>query len=393
MKFDQQTYRLTDGGAVFSRALILGLLALALSAVGYFTDSAQFFYSYLTAYLFWVTAGIGALFFVMLFHLTGTVWGVVLRRIAEVMMQTLPYMALFFIPVIFGMSHLYHWTHPDAGDAVLQHKAAYLNIPFFIVRSAIYFTSWYVLARVLFKASVAMDENPSAAQVLRMRKISAGGMVIYAITVTFAAIDWVMSLEPHWYSTIFGAYIFAGSLISALSFFVIIGMGLRRHNILSDAITVEHYHDLAKMIFGFIIFWGYMGFSQYFLMWYANIPEETIYFFKRWQGNWKIITMILVLGHFALPFVLLLPRALKRNMHFLKILAYWVLIMHWFDVYWMVMVNHSPQGIQFSWMDVTLFVGMGAVILAVFRKVLGGQALVPVGDIHFQASLNYENPT
>lgn len=391
MKFDEKTFRLSESGGFIRKALILGVLSLALGVGVFFFKPTQFYYSYLVAYMFWLSVALGAMFFVLLFHLTGTVWGVVLRRIAETMMQVLPYMAVLFIPLVFGLHDVYHWTHPDAADAVLQHKAGYLNVPFFIVRAVIYFVAWYLIARALYKASLKMDENPSQERIAYMRKVSAIGMVVFALTVTFASIDWIMSLEPHWYSTIFGAYIFSGSLLAALSFFVIIPLYLRKKGALAGQITVEHYHDLAKMLFGFTIFWGYMGFSQYFLMWYANIPEETIYFFQRWQGNWKILTMTLVLGHFALPFVLLLPRSLKRNLTFLKYLAYWILLMHWIDLYWMVMVNFHPQGIRLCSTDFLLFFGIGGVTAALFWKFLSAQPLLPVGDPNLQASIEYEN--
>ena len=391
MTLDQKTFRLTGDGNLMKKTLIIGVVAFLAGIAGYFMDSDQFFHSYLVAYLFWITAGLGAMFFVLVFHLTGSVWSIVLRRIAETMMMVVPIMAIFFIPILFGMHDLYHWTHPAAADKVLQHKVGYLNIPFFMIRSLIYFAAWYLIARSLYKSSLDLEHADPVERIKRMRKVSAIGVIVFALTVTFAAIDWIMSLEPHWYSTIFGAYIFSGSLIGALSFFILIGLYLRKKNILQDVITTEHYHDLAIMIFGFIIFWGYMGFSQYFLMWYANIPEETIYYLKRWEGTWKIFSLTLVLGHFALPFVLLLPRAMKRNLTFLKILAVWLLIMHWIDVYWMVMVNHSPQGIHLHWIDAALFIGLGGIVFGVFWKFFSAHPLVPVGDPGLPLSIEYEN--
>ena len=391
MTIDQKTFRLTSDGNIAKKALIVGVVALLAGVAGYFMDSTRFYFSYLAAYLFWLTAGLGAMFFVLVFHLTGSVWSIVLRRIGETMMMVVPVMGIFFIPLLFGMHDLYHWTHAAPTDKVLQHKAGYLNMPFFIIRSVIYFAAWYWIARSLYKASLSLENEDPVSQIKRMRRTSAAAMFVFAFTVTFAAIDWIMSLEPHWYSTIFGAYIFSGSLVGALSFFVLIGLYLRKKNLLQDVITTEHYHDLAIMIFGFIIFWGYMGFSQYFLMWYANIPEETIYYFKRWQGTWKIFTMTLVLGHFALPFVLLLPRFMKRNLTFLKILAIWLLIMHWIDLYWMVMVNHSPQGIQLHWLDAALFLGLGGIAVGIFWKFFTAHPLVPVGDPGLQLSIEYEN--
>ncbi|MBD3224781.1 MAG: hypothetical protein GF313_08635 [Caldithrix sp.] len=393
MKFDSQTYRVETDNQLGFKILIAGIAALLLSAIGYFTHSKQFFFSYLVAYTFWVSIGLGGLFFVMLSHLTGTVWGIVLRRIIESIMMALPVMAIFFIPLIFGFHDLYHWSHAEAvaEDPLLQSKAPYLNVPFFIIRTGIYFGIWYLLARKLYALSLQQDEQPTNEQIVKMRRVSGPGMVLFAVTTAFASFDWIMSLDAHWYSTIFGVYFFAGSFLGALSFLVIVSAWLHNKDILTGTITIEHYHDLGRLIFAFVIFWGYMAFSQFFLIWYANIPEETIWYQHRWTGSWNIISLFLVIGNFLIPFVLLMPRAIKRNRNKMFVLAIWILVTHWVDLFWLITPNLHHHGAHFSWMDLTLFVGMGGIFVSLFWKYLTKGALVPVKDPKLQESIQFSN--
>ncbi len=394
MKLDQATYRLSDTNKLQTRALAAGVIALLISVVGFFVDTQQFFISYLVAYLFWVSVTLGAFFFVMLFHLTGTAWGVVLRRIIEAIMMTIPLMAILFIPVILGIHDLYHWSHADvvANDPILQKKAGYLNVTFFVIRSAVYFGLWYLIARKLYKTSLAMDENPTAEQVKTLRKVSAPGMIVFALTISFAAFDWLMSLDPHWYSTIFGLYYFSGALLGALGIILLVAMHLRSNNILVEEIKVDHYHDLAKFLFGFTIFWGYMAFSQYLLIWYANIPEETIFYHERWVGTWKILALMQVFGIFLIPFVGLMTRNMKRNLPYLKKMTIWILLMHYLDLFWVAVPNFHHKGIVFSWMDLTLFVGMGGLFMWLIWRTLAAHPVLSLNDPKLEESLHHEIP-
>jgi hypothetical protein len=393
MEFNRENFRITNKGNTDFKLIGAGIVVVVLSAIGYFIDSPQFFMSYLVAWIFWVSIGLGALFFVMLNHLTGAVWSQVLRRINESVMITLPYMAIFFIPLIFGLHDIYHWSHADvmAEDPVLSQKAAYLNVPFFLIRTALYFGIWSIIARKLYKTSIAQDSNPTREQVQTMRKVSAPGMVIFALTCSFAGFDWLMSLEPHWYSTIFGVYFFGGCLLSFLAVLILITGYLRRKSILNDTITIEHFHDLGKLIFAFIIFWGYIGFSQYFLIWYANIPEETIFYLERWEGTWKFFSLTLVYGHFAIPFLATMTRAARRNMKWLTSTAIWLLLMHWIDLFWIAMPVFAPDGIHITWMDISIFLGLGSFFLGIFWKHLSAHALVPVNDPALPASMEFSN--
>jgi hypothetical protein len=227
--------------------------------------------------------------------------------------------------------------------------------------------------------------------VAKMKKISAPGMILFALTITFASYDWLMSLDPHWYSTIFGLYVFSGSFLSFMAFLVLIGLALRKKGLLQDIFTVEHYHDIGKFLLGFVIFWAYMAFSQYFLIWYANIPEETIWYLYRWEGSWKILTMTLVFGHFLFPFLILMLRSVKRNFYFMKFMAYWILLMHFVDMYWLVFPTLYVDGFELSWIDVGTFLGIGGIFLWYFWAKYFGNAMVPINDPKLQESIDLVN--
>jgi hypothetical protein len=393
MKFDNQTYRISGAGSIGQRLLLAGIAGLVLSGIGLFVDGRQFLHSYLVAFTFWVSVGLGALFFTILHHLVSASWSVVLRRMFENVMMALPLLFVFFIPIAFGMGHLYEWTDADkvAVDHLLQGKTGFLNNGFFLARTVIYFAIWSIIALLAYKLSLRQDHGHSEVLTARMKKVSAPGMILLAIMLTFAAWDWLMSLDAHWYSTIFGAYYFAGSALSALAVVTLIAIYLRRKQVLVKQITLEHYHDLAKLLFAFMVFWAYMAFSQYFLIWYANIPEETIWFQHRWVGSWKAITLLLVFGHFVVPFLVLISRAAKRSTRVLAFAGLWLLLMHWMDLHWLVMPNLHSQGFQPSWMDLTTVVGIGGVFLAIVWKRLCAQPLVPVNDPKLAASIGFVN--
>lgn len=302
-------------------------------------------------------------------------------------------MAMLFLPVVLGIHNLYPWSHAEtvAAEPLLQEKTGYLNIPFFIIRTVVYFVLWSAMAWIVYKTSLRQDRKYLPGQVKIFRFVSAPGIIVFALTITFAAFDWLMSLDPHWYSTIFGLYIFAGSFLSALAFVILVGLFLRKNNLLTNVITVEHYHDLAKFLFSFTIFWGYMAFSQYFLIWYANIPEETIFFRHRWEGTWKYISMLLVFGQFLIPFLALMPRAAKRNLTFLKIISIWILVMHFFDLYWIIIPNFKAYEFYISWIDLVIFLAVGGIFLTCFLYIFFKHALFAVNDPKLAESIKMVN--
>lgn len=391
MRLEPGTYKLTDAGSLGKISLLIGLAGLAASFFGLTIDRAQFFHSYLTAFSFWVQVGLGGLFFTMLHHLTGAKWGIVLRRMTESIGLTLPMLAVLFIPLAFGMHDLYHWTHAEAvaEDHLLQGKAGYLNVPFFLIRTGVYFTIWTVIAVMLHRVSLRQDKNPTDLLIKKMRKISAPGMLLFALTITYSSFDWLMSLDPHWYSTIFGVYIFSGTFLAILSFMVLIGRYLNSKGLLVNDITVEHYHDVGKFMFAFIIFWAYMAFSQYFLIWYANIPEETVWFLNRWKGTWKTVSLVIIFGHFAIPFVIMIFRASKRSRIILPIMAVMLLVMRFVDIHWLVLPNLHHDDAAFSWMDFTTMVGIGGIFVWFFWKRFTAHPLVPIGEPSLEYSRKF----
>ena len=391
MKFDQQTYRLTDAGSIGLKAFIIGGLAILLSLYGYFSDAEQFFHSYLTAFVFWTTLSVGALFFLLVHYLAGSVWCIVFRRIAEALAANLPYLAIFSIPVLLGIGDLYHWSDPAvvATDHLLQKKSAFLNIPFFIVRTIAYFAIWSVTIFLLYRNSLRQDTEKDFDLLSKLRRVGAVGMVLFALTLTFASFDWLMSLDPHWYSTIFGVYIFAGTYVIILSFLVLCSLFLRYYGALKETINVRHYHDLGRLLFAFTIFWAYIAGSQYFLIWYGNVPEETVWFLQRWEGSWKYLSVMLVFGHFAIPFLALLFRAAKQNLVILGSMAGLLFVMHFIDLYWIVLPSLHKSGVQFSWLDLTTFIGIGGIQLGLFWKRLISRPLIPVNSPRLSESVKY----
>jgi len=377
----------------FRSAIVIAIISSVLTIGIYFLYPTEFYPSYLVAFVFWASIMLGGLFLTLLHHISNATWSVVLRRIFESIAMTAPLMAVLFLPVVLGIHNLYSWSHTEtiAAEPLLQEKAGYLNIPFFIIRSALYFLLWSAMAWILYRTSLKQDQQYQASQVKILRTVSAPGIIVFALTITFAAFDWLMSLDPHWYSTIFGLYVFAGSFLSVLAFVILTGLFLRKNNLLADVITVEHYHDLAKFLFSFTIFWGYMAFSQYFLIWYANIPEETIFFRHRWEGSWKYISLLLVFGQFLIPFLALMTRAGKRNFTFLKIISVWILVMHFFDLYWIIIPNFKAYEFYLSWIDLVIFLAVGGIFLVYFLYIYFKKALVPVNDPKLTESIKMIN--
>ncbi|RAP35808.1 quinol:cytochrome C oxidoreductase [Candidatus Marinamargulisbacteria bacterium SCGC AAA071-K20] len=375
--------------------LLMGIGAVCLAVAFFFglKDTHHFYYSYLVSFIFYTTISLGALFFVLIQHLTRAEWSVVVRRVAEHFMSNIMLMALFFIPILFGLHDLYHWTHHiDPGsDPILEGKVPYLNVGFFVLRAVVFFLLWIWLSRKFYNGSVEQDSSGDEKISLKLRRASTYGILIFALSQTFAFVDWIMSLTPHWYSTIFGIYLFAGSVVVSLSMFSIVLILFRKSGILKNIVSLEHFHDLGKLIYGFNLFWAYIAFSQYFLIWYANIPEETIWYLAHFEGSWNSVAICLAIGHFAIPFVLFMSRHCKRNLNFHLGMAIWIVSMHFLDLYWLIMPNLSKSGIHFSMVDVLCFFGMGGVYFSVFFKRVASVSLVPKKDPFIEKSLHFEN--
>ena len=391
---DQLTIR---PGSGWGRLPLLGAVAAAIGIAASWLlgrgDPGQLYYSWLVAFMFFLSLGLGALFFVLIHFATKAGWGVVVRRLAENLSATLPVFLLLGIPILFGMEELFHWSHADAmeHDEVLRGKQGYLNVSFFTVRAVIYFACWSAIGLWYLRSSRQQDRTGDEALTRRMTALSGPAIAIFALTLTFASFDWIMSLDPHWYSTIFGVYFFAGSLVGGFASMIVLAAALVRAGYLRDIVTREHFHDLGKLLFAFTVFWAYIGFSQFFLIWYANIPEETIWYLDRLEGSWKPLTILLAVGHFGVPFFFLMSRHIKRRLPLVVLGAVWMLAVHLLDIYWMVMPVKHPEGVHLTALDATTLLSVGSVFLAVLGWNMRGRPLVPIKDPRLTESLNFEN--
>lgn len=368
----------------------IGLLASVFMAI---SDSHHFYYSYLVAFCFFMTLTLGSMFFVLMQHISRAGWSVAVRRIPETLMQNVPLMLVFFLPIIIGAHDLYHWTHLEdvAKDHLLQVKYPYLNMTFFVIRAAVFFGAWIWIARKFYNYSIQQDESGDGTLTLNLQRVATFSIIIFGLTLTFAFIDWVMSITPHWYSTIFGVYFFAGSMVVAFAALGLIMMLLRRYGYLRDVVTLEHFQDIGKFLYGFNIFWSYIAFSQYFLIWYANVPEETVWFAEHFHGSWNTVAAVLAIGHFGIPFVIFMSRHAKRNLKFHAAVATWLVFMHIVDLYWIIMPNVSKTGIHVTLMDIVPFIGIGGIYFGVFLNRLKSKALVPIKDPRLDESLSFHN--
>jgi hypothetical protein len=384
-----------DGGILSHTVWIgaaLGVIGLGGSLAFASGQSTQFYFSWLVAYLYFLSIGLGSLFFVLCLFVCRAGWGVGLRRVLENVMATLPIFTVLFIPIWLGRHELYVWTDPAevAKSAVLRGKSAYLSEGFFLIRALFYFVCWSVLAVYFSRESQRQDQSGDERITRRLQAVAAPGIIVFSMTISFAAIDWMMSLEPEWYSTIYGVYYFAGSLLSALAFLVLAIAFVHARGGLRGVVTVEHTHDVGKLLFGFTVFWTYIAFSQYFLIWYGNIPEETVYYTHRAHGSWPKVAALLIYGHFVIPFFFLMPRVVKRSTPLLVSGALWLLAMHFMDIYWCVMPVHR-QSARLGVLDVTTMLAVGGFFLAWLGWVSSRRALVPVRDPRLMESLSFEN--
>jgi hypothetical protein len=373
---------------------VCALLGAVVCAILGLANPKQFFFSWLVSFLFFLSLALGGLFFVLIQYAAQGGWGTVVRRIGETIFATIPVMAALFLPLVLGLHDLYEWSHADAveHDALLRWKAPFLNVPFFLIRAALYFGCWSFIALLYYRVSRRQDAtaDPVAAYA-RLRRLAGPAIIVVAITQTFASIDWIMSLTPHWYSTIFGVYFFAGSFVGFIALLSVVAVAMRRAGLLDTVISAEHLHDIGKLLFAFTAFWAYIGFSQFFLIWYANLPEETIWYKARLEGSWKTVSIVLMAGHFGAPFFYLMGRAVKRRGSTLAFGGAWLLGMHFVDLYWQVMPTLHPEGLRPSALDVAAFVAVGGCFVAAASWLMRRHALVPLRDPRLAESLAFEN--
>jgi hypothetical protein len=369
------------------------LAAVVACGAGYLQDPTRFFRSYAVAFAYTSAIGLGAFFFVMVQYLSGSAWSVVMRRIMENIMITLPVGALLFVPLAFGLKDVYPWMNPDlvAQQAGLRAKSAFLTQNFFELRTLGYFTLWSIWIYSIYHQSTKQDTERSARQMAIASRWSAPGLFLAVAVGSLAAFDWLMSVEPSWYSTIFGLYYLSGGALAFFSTVTLICLGFRRAGILKNSINVEHYHDLGKWMFAMTAFYTYIAFSQYLLIWYANLPEETIFYRHRAEGGWLYLSLALPVLRFFLPFFTLLCRPAKRNLTILGLVAGYSLIMEYVDIYWVVMPVHYKTGPQIHWMDFATLAATVSICGFVFWGRFRRHKLAPVGDLRFEQSLGFEN--
>ena len=404
MSHSRQVPRIADdhttldelGPRIFRVALTVGLIALAAAAfLGYSRgDSfATFGWSYLLNFTFFLSLSLGALFFVAIGHITGSRWNVVVRRLAEVTAANLATMAIAAVPLMLLADRVLPWAsgHSHAPAELLAAKEPYLNLGFFYVRWVVYFLIWIGFSWWYWKRSVEQDSTGDPALSVRMSRRSGLVLLLFALTVSLASYDLLMSLDPAWFSTIFGPYFFAGGFVGFICFLTLITFWLQRRGRLETVIHVEHLHDYGKFMFAFVFFWAYLAFSQYMLIWYANIPEETAWYLLRQSNGWGWIGLVLIFGHFVLPFVGLMSLRAKRRRASLLFWAVWILIMHWVDLYWVVMPEFRPGGPTFDWLDLLTLIGLGGIYIAGMARLASSHSLIPTRDPRLEDSLAFEN--
>jgi len=363
-------------------------------------DVPRFYYSYLVAIAYFLSISLGMLWFVILQPLVRARWSVVVRRIAEVVAAgTLPAMLVLTVagvvlPVFLGYDGAYgHWANSvvQKTDHVIHNKAAWLNPGFFSLRIIVYFLIWWFMARYFFQKSLAQDDSGGTAISEHLRVVSAPSMVVFALSLCFAAFDLLMSVNPHWFSTIFGVYYFAGCAISVFATLSLFAMFLQKCGVLTRSITVEHYHDLGKLLFAFIFFWSYIAFSQFMLIWYANLPEETIWYQPRMFTSWSYLSIWLLVAHCIFPFLCMLSRWTKRILKLLAFFSLWMMFMHYWDIFYIVMPEFDNTGFTFDYSDITALIGVGGIFVAAAAHTAGKVKLIPVRDPNLGASLTFEN--
>ena len=379
-------------------ALIVGLLGLAATVAGYFTAQEQFFRSYLLAFTFWIGLPLGSMGILMIHHVAGGTWGFSIRRLLEAGTRTLPLMFIFLLPILFlGLHDLYEWTHLEVvkHDEILQHKAPYLNEAFFIARSFFYFAVWGIYVFLLNRWSLHQDQTKETYPTHRLQILSGPGIVIFFLTATMASIDWLMSLEPHWFSTIFGVIYILGMGLMAWGFMFLVAVPLSQKKPLAGLLTEQHLQDLGTFMLACVMLWAYTSFSQLLIIWSANLPEEITWFITRLEGGWQYVAYGLLIFHFAVPFLFLISSTMKAKTKLLGTIAAGLIFMRLVDLYWItapaftkVHAEHGPSfhstGITLHWLDLIIPIGIGGLITSMFFWQLKKRTIVALNDPRFE---------
>lgn len=363
-------------------SLLVGVIGAALCAVGYFTAPARFFQAYLFGYMFWLGLTLGSMIVLMIHGLTGGGWGLALRRVSEAAMGTLPLMALLFTPLLAGIPMLYEWAHEEVveADSVLQAKSAYLNVEGYQIRAAVIFAVWLVFWRLLMHWSPNEETNPDSPRSIRLQRASGLGLALYGLAITIGSVDWVMSLEPHWFSSMYGILWASSEGLSGLTFAILAITVLDRFEPWRRIATTGRRHDLGNLLLAFTMFWAYVAFMQFLIIWSGNLPEENVWYLARSVGGWELIVMALMALSFALPFFLLLLRDVTRHRLRLCQVASWLLFMQVVYGYWMIEPAFSPQTLTIHWLHPVALAAIGGFWLTMFAWRLPALAATPIYD-------------
>ncbi len=378
-------------GSLYKRgALLLGLGVIIL-ILAFALDFRRAMFDYLWIYMFLVSIAIGSLAFAALEYVVGASWSTPFRRVIEITASLTPFLIILAIPLFFGMKELYTWTQSSVlqADEVLRGKEPYLNIQFFTIRTAACLLIWFIFYYFITRNSELQDQTGDPKLTKRNIRISVPFMPIFVITISIAAIDWMMSLEPHWYSTIYGLYYFSGTVGAALAVNTYILVKLKEGDYLIKGVTNDHFYSMGTLMFAFIIFWAYIGFSQYLLIWYADIPEETFWMLQRWDGSWKFVSLALLFLHFVIPFLILVSRGSKTNMTLLKVMAIWMLFAHALDLYWLIMPTYFKGNAGFGWSELSFPLVITGLVMIVFKLRADKKNLVAIGDPKMQDGLEF----
>jgi len=394
------------GRTLMLRAGVLGVVGLAATAAGGALDARRALYAYLAAFVYWAGIALAAMVFLMANEAANSKWYIVVRRLLEALPTAITVLAVLFLPIALGAGLIFPWVDPHAaGHAPLQpwahgegklaihlweHRRPWMNLPFFLFRAGLYFAIWLAVAALMRRWSLAQDGSGDPGLKLKMRRLGAGGLPFVALAITFAAFDWQMSLSAFLFSTIFGVYWFAGSLVAAIAALILAAAAAAKEEPLKSAINANHIHSLGKYLFAFTAFWAYIAFSQYLLIWIANLPEEVPWYLVRTDSGWKGVGIFLALFQFVLPFLILMPRERKRRWGPLVFMSVWILAVHYVDIYWVVMPGLSPAGPRPSWMDLAAFLGVGGISVAWVVSRLRGHPILPARDPYLADSLHYE---
>lgn len=363
-------------------ALGVGIVSLGLSSVAAIHEPQQFLRSYLVGYLYWVSLPLGSLALLMIHHLVAGRWGYAIQRILEAATRTLPIMLVLFLPIAAGLKQLYIWALPGASaDHLLAHKAAYLNPTAFLIRTAIFFAVWILLAVFLSRAAAKLDETGDLRWRRQLRRLSGPGLLAYVLTTSLAAFDWGMSLDPRWYSTIYGLLFIVGHGLAVLAFSIVVLYRVAERPEMRSVAVPERFHDLGNLLMAFVMLWAYISFSQLLIIWSGNLPEEVHWYLHRLGSGWQALALALLLLHFGVPFVILLSRRVKRRARLVAGVALAILIMRFVDIYWIIVPAFHTDELAVHWLDITVPLGIGGLWLASFLRGLDRRPLVVGTDV------------